>query len=143
MILINEPNKPNTFIIRNISDLSGLINSNITLTFSFIFILFSLAGIPPLAGFYAKLLVFFNAIKNEYFLLALVGVLTSTISAYYYLRIIKIMCFDKKTTTNILFIHTIDYQKSFILGISLFSLVFFFLETDFLNLICYKLSIWI
>ena len=140
IVLINEPVKSSLHSIRNLSDLTGLIKANPTLTISFVLILFSLSGIPPLAGFYAKLLIFLNAIKSNYYLLALIGVLTSTVSAYYYLRIIKIMCFDKKVTSNILFMHSIDYQKSLILGISVFCLIFLFFEPNFLNLICYKIS---
>jgi NADH-quinone oxidoreductase subunit N len=56
--------------------------------------MFSLAGIPPLAGFWAKWYVFLAAINAELYTLAVIGVLTSVIGAYYYLRIIKIMWFD-------------------------------------------------
>lgn len=139
-VLINEPNKSNLYTSRNLSDVSGLLNINLTLTLSFILILFSLAGIPPLAGFYAKLVIFFNVVKQDYLLLAIIGVLSSAISAYYYLRIIKIMCFDSKIASNILFIHTIDYQKSFVLGCSVFSLIILFIDPNLLYLLCYKIS---
>ena len=58
-------------------------------------LLFSITGIPPLAGFFAKYFMFFAAVKNGYTALAIIGVLTSVISAHYYLRIIKIMYFDE------------------------------------------------
>ena len=56
--------------------------------------MFSLAGIPPLAGFFAKLYVFLAAINAELYTLAVIGVLASVVGAFYYLRIIKIMYFD-------------------------------------------------
>lgn len=145
IVLINEPVKNNftssyQYPTKNLSDLSGLIKSNLILSVTFSMLLFSLAGIPPLAGFYAKILVFFSAIESNLFLLALIGVLTSVVSAYYYLRIIKIMCFDKKITTYALLDNTIDYQKALILGVSLFLLFFLFIESNLLSLICYKMS---
>ena len=57
-------------------------------------LLFSMAGIPPLAGFFAKLYVFGAAIKAGLYTLAVIGVLASVVGAYYYLRIVKIMFFD-------------------------------------------------
>ena len=56
--------------------------------------MFSMAGIPPLAGFFGKLYVFLAAVQSGAWLLAVIGVLTSVVSAYYYLRIIKVMYFD-------------------------------------------------
>ncbi len=58
-------------------------------------LLFSLAGIPPLAGFFAKFYVFLAAIKAGLYTLAVIGVLTSVVGAYYYLTIVKIMYFDE------------------------------------------------
>jgi len=59
------------------------------LAFTFAFVLLSIAGIPPLAGFFSKYLVLLNAVENGYYILAIIGVLTSAISTFYYLRIIK------------------------------------------------------
>ena len=63
------------------------------LAFTFAFVLLSVAGIPPLAGFFSKYLVLLNAVENGYYILAIIGVLTSAISTFYYLRIIKWMFF--------------------------------------------------
>ncbi|HXN68168.1 MAG TPA: NADH-quinone oxidoreductase subunit NuoN [Bradyrhizobium sp.] len=79
----------------NISDFSGLSRTNPLLAFFFAMLLFSLAGIPPLAGFFAKWYVFVAAIKAGLFTLAVVGVVTSVVGAYYYLTIIKVMYFDE------------------------------------------------
>ena len=78
----------------NISDLSGLSKKQPLLAISFLVILFSLAGIPPLAGFFAKFYVFTAVIEQKMYTLAIIGLLTTVISAFYYLRIIKIIYFD-------------------------------------------------
>jgi NADH-quinone oxidoreductase subunit N len=78
-----------------IIDLSGISKKNPLIALSFMIILFSLAGIPPLGGFFAKFYVFMAVIENEMYTLAIVGLLTTVISAFYYLRIIKIIYFDK------------------------------------------------
>jgi NADH-quinone oxidoreductase subunit N len=82
-------------MVEDISDLAGLARSNPTLAFFLALLLFSLAGIPPLAGFFAKFYVFLAAIKAGLFTLAVIGVVTSVVGAYYYLAIIKIMYFDE------------------------------------------------
>jgi len=79
----------------NIKDLSGLSKNNPMLAFGFLVILFSLAGIPPLAGFFAKFYIFMAVIEAKMYTLAIIGLVTSVISAFYYLRIIKIIYFDK------------------------------------------------
>jgi NADH-quinone oxidoreductase subunit N len=81
--------------IETISDFSGLSRTNPLLAFFFAMLLFSLAGVPPLAGFFAKWYVFVAAIKADLFTLAVVGVLASVVGAYYYLTIIKVMYFDE------------------------------------------------
>ena len=81
--------------VENISDFAGLSRTNPLLAFFFAMLLFSLAGIPPLAGFFAKWYVFVAAIKANLFTLAVVGVLTSVVGDYYYLSIIKVMYFDE------------------------------------------------
>jgi NADH-quinone oxidoreductase subunit N len=84
--------------VENISDLSGLSRTNPLLAFVFAMLLFSLAGVPPLAGFFAKFYVFVAAIKAGLFTLSVVGVLTSVVGAYYYLLIVKVMYFDEPLT---------------------------------------------
>ena len=78
-----------------IEDLAGLSNTNKPLAIALTFLLFSLAGIPPLAGFFGKWFVFVAAVEQGLILLAVFGVLASAVSAYYYLRIIKIIWFDE------------------------------------------------
>ncbi len=80
--------------VENISDLAGLARTSPTMAFFLGLLLFSLAGIPPLAGFFAKFYVFLAAIKAGLYALAVIGVLTSVVGAYYYLAIVKVMYFD-------------------------------------------------
>src|SRR6201746_1264431 len=87
--------KRNGQAVEQISDFAGLSRTNPMLAFFFAMLLFSLAGIPPLAGFFANFYVFVAAIKAGLFPLAVVGVLSSVVGAYYYLAIIKVMYFDE------------------------------------------------
>ncbi|KAB2876770.1 MAG: NADH-quinone oxidoreductase subunit NuoN [Bauldia sp.] len=82
-------------MVEDISDLAGLSKTHPTMAFMLAMILFSLAGIPPLAGFFAKFYVFLAAIQAGLYPLAVIGVLASVVGAYYYLRVIKIMDFDE------------------------------------------------
>ena len=77
-----------------LDDLSGLSKNHPILALSFLISLFSLAGIPPLAGFFAKFYIFLEVINKEMYYLAIIGLLSTVIAAFYYLRIIKIIYFD-------------------------------------------------
>jgi NADH-quinone oxidoreductase subunit N len=81
--------------VEQISDLAGLARTRPAMAFFLAMLLFSLAGIPPLAGFFAKFYVFLAAIKAGLYTLAVIGVLASVVGAYYYLMIVKIMYFDE------------------------------------------------
>ncbi|MGH6816245.1 MAG: NADH-quinone oxidoreductase subunit NuoN [Hyphomicrobiaceae bacterium] len=78
-----------------IDDLSGLAQNHLGMAFVLAVLLFSLAGLPPLAGFFAKFYVFLAAIKAGLYTLAVIGVLASVVGAYYYVRIVKVMFFDE------------------------------------------------
>ncbi|MEL7429779.1 MAG: NADH-quinone oxidoreductase subunit NuoN [Pseudomonadota bacterium] len=82
-------------VVENIDDLAGLSQRNPLMALALTVLMFSLAGIPPLAGFFAKYFVFVAAIEAGLYVLAVIGVLASVVGAYYYLRIIKIMWFDE------------------------------------------------
>ena len=81
--------------VEEISDLAGLARTNGPMAFFLAMMMFSLAGAPPLAGFFAKFYVFAAAMKADLYGLAVIGVLLSAVGAYYYLRIVKIMYFDE------------------------------------------------
>jgi NADH-quinone oxidoreductase subunit N len=84
-------------IVENVSDLAGLSTTNPFMAVVLTALMFSLAGIPPLAGFFAKYFVFVAAIEAKLYALAVIGVLASVVGAYYYLRVIKLMWFDEAT----------------------------------------------
>ncbi len=88
--------KRNDNYYENIEDLSGLSKKHPILSFSFLIVLFSLAGIPPLAGFFAKFYIFLAVIEQSMYFLAIVGLLATVVAAFYYLRIIKIIYFDQE-----------------------------------------------
>ncbi|UZE47221.1 NADH-quinone oxidoreductase subunit NuoN [Rhodopseudomonas sp. P2A-2r] len=94
ILAIKRDGKP----IETIKDFAGLSRTNPALAFLFAMFLFSLAGVPPLAGFFGKFYVFVAAIEAGLFTLAVVGVLASVVGCYYYLMIVKIMYFDEPGT---------------------------------------------
>ncbi len=91
--------KRRNIMVENISDLAGLGRSHPMLALSMMIMMFSLAGIPPLAGFWGKLYVFMAAVEAKLFWPAVLGVLASVVASYYYLRIVKVMYFDESTET--------------------------------------------
>merc|ERR1712072_48027 len=93
-----------------LTDLVSLSKVNPLLAITVALTMFSMAGVPPLAGFCAKLYVFFSAIEGSLYMLAIVGVLTSCVGAYYYMRLVKIMFFEKTTSWN-MFV-AVDREKS-------------------------------
>jgi len=122
----------------NIEDLSGLSKHHPILSFSFLIVLFSLAGIPPLAGFFAKFYVFTAVLEQSMYFLAIVGLLSTVIAAYYYLRLIKIIYFDpekEKYETN----HNIGLKIS--LFISSIFILFYFVYPGWLTEIIENITI--
>jgi NADH-quinone oxidoreductase subunit N len=81
--------------VEDISELSGLSQTNLPLAAALAALMFSLAGIPPMAGFFAKFYAFLPVMKAGLYPLAVIGVIASVIGAYYYLRIVKVMFFDE------------------------------------------------
>jgi len=88
--------KRNNEYYEDIEDLSGLSKNHPILSLSLLIILFSLAGIPPLAGFFATFYIFKSVLEQSMYFLAIVGLLSTVVAAFYYLRIIKIIYFDKE-----------------------------------------------
>jgi NADH-quinone oxidoreductase subunit N len=86
--------KRRDIMVESVSDLAGLGRSHPMLAFAMLIFMFSLAGIPPLAGFWGKLYVFMAAVEAQLFWPAVLGLLASVVASYYYLRIVKVMYFD-------------------------------------------------
>ena len=109
-------------MVEDIDQLSGLSSTSPLMAFLLAMLLFSLAGIPPLAGFFAKFYVFLAAIRAGLYALAVIGVLLSVVGAYYYLRIVKIMYFDAPAER----FEPMDMPLAAVLGITgLFILLYF------------------
>jgi NADH-quinone oxidoreductase subunit N len=108
--------------VEDIGDLAGLARTSPGMAFFLAMLLFSLAGIPPLAGFFAKFYVFLAAVNAELYTLAVIGVLASVVGAYYYLAIIKIMYFDEPAQAFV----PMPVTLKAVLGVSgLFNILFF------------------
>ena len=86
--------KVNDRMVENIDDLAGTAKSHPMMALGILIFMFSLAGIPPMAGFFGKFFIFMSAIEAELYTLAVIGVVSSVVGAYYYLRIVKIVFFD-------------------------------------------------
>jgi NADH-quinone oxidoreductase subunit N len=114
--------------LERIEDLGGLARTDPALALAFAVFMFSMAGIPPLSGFFAKLYVFLAAVDARMWALAVIGVLTSVVSAFYYIRIVKVMYFDApapafdRKPTGVAFVATVT---------ALYTLLFFLFPGPF------------
>jgi len=112
-----------------ISDLAGVSRTNPMMAYALAILLFSMSGIPPMAGFFGKLFVFQAAVAGGFYVLAVIGVITSVIAAYYYLRIIKVMFFDEA-------VEPLDKQMAFakraVVVLSVAFVLFFILKPNML-----------
>jgi NADH:ubiquinone oxidoreductase subunit 2 (subunit N) len=95
--------------VKYTTDLAHLNKTNPVLAFTLAVTLFSMAGIPPLAGFYSKAFLFFAAMSSSMYLLGFVGVLASVVSCFYYIRLIKIMYFE--AANSIIAVAPMNEQK--------------------------------
>lgn len=115
-----KDSKLNTYI----SDFTNLGKTNPVLAFTVTLIMFSMVGLPPLAGFFGKMYLFLAAIQSEFYSLAIIGILSSVVAAFYYIRIIKLMFFDNSSIYTTY--KEMDKINAYILSISVFFLIFFF-----------------
>ena len=130
--------RKNENYFENIEDLTGLSKNHPILSISLLIVLFSLAGIPPLAGFFAKFYIFMAVIEQSMYFLAVIGLLSTVIAAYYYLRIIKIIYFDpekEKYDTD----HHLGLKVSLV--ISTIFILFYFIYPSGLTEIISKINI--
>ena len=125
--------------LRYLSDFGMLSASHPVLAFTFACTLFSMAGIPPLAGFCSKFYIFFAALSSGLYALALLGVLTSVVSCFYYIRLIKIMYFERPSRW--LVYDGMDAEKALVIAASLFFVVFFFVYPSPLFLSAHKVAL--
>ena len=109
-------------MVENIDDLAGLSKTNLPMATILAVFMFALAGIPPLAGFFGKLFVFLAAVEAGLITLAVIGLLTSVVAAFYYLRIVKLMFFDEPVEA---FDRPMGRELSLIASVSALVIVFF------------------
>lgn len=121
---------------KELNDIALLKKSNAALAFSFSLTMFSIAGIPPLVGFIAKMSIFLSAVAISFYFLAILSILCSVVSTFYYIRIVKVLYFENLLVGKLYY--PIQTKKTVILSVLIFSLVFFFLNPTILYLICYK-----
>jgi len=126
--------------VRYVSDFQALGKSNPALSFSFAIILFSLAGIPPIAGFLSKLYVFYAAISSGFYFFAFIGVFATCVSCFYYLRIVKTVYFPV-VRKPVRITSQIDTPKAGIISICVFFLLFFFFHPTPVFLMAYTMAL--
>nr|YP_011016996.1 NADH dehydrogenase subunit 2 [Lessonia nigrescens]WQB61674.1 NADH dehydrogenase subunit 2 [Lessonia nigrescens] len=121
------------------SDSIGLIRSNPLMGFGVALMVFSLAGIPPFGGFFAKLNIFISLVESSFYIVSIFVVITSVISAFYYIRLIKIFYFEKKK--NWFFFAPVSKGAAVVLVLSSLTIIFFMLSPNIFYLLTYKISL--
>lgn len=111
-----------------ISQLKGQFYANPVLGLSLALCLFSMAGIPPLVGFFAKYMVLYSAIENGYYFLAFIGILASVVSAAYYLRIIRVIHFDSAESDVTSQMGTLASTHSYVISVLTLVIALFILS---------------
>nr|YP_009511880.1 NADH dehydrogenase subunit 2 [Hydropuntia rangiferina]AXI97757.1 NADH dehydrogenase subunit 2 [Hydropuntia rangiferina] len=133
-------NYPNFYQIRYLNDINALVKYNPFLSFAVIVFLFSLAGIPPMAGFFSKLFILFAALQVNSFGISILAVIMSCIACFYYIRLIKSMYFEP-ISDNWKVFKPMNKSSSLILGISIISILFLFVDIEILSIISLVMSI--
>jgi len=129
----------NTERSKTLVDLSFLSTTNPLLGLTGLLAFFSLAGVPPLVGFYAKMSIFLTTISSSLIFASLFAILSSVISSYYYIRIIKNLYFEKRENTT--FFIPVTRSCSLVMGTSSFLLVYFFINPTLVSLLAEKMAL--
>jgi len=127
-----KTNYLNVFLI----DLKNIGKTQTILGISIFIILFSMVGLPPLAGFFGKMYLFFSVMNSNLYLAAILGVLSSVVSAFYYIRMIKIIYFENSKSFTLY--KQMDKNNSYVLTISILLLIIFMISSDALLLNCHR-----
>jgi NADH-quinone oxidoreductase subunit N len=124
---------------KTLIDLASVSNFNPMLGFTAMLAFFSLAGVPPLVGFFAKMEIFVSALGSSLFFASLIAILSSVISSYYYIRLIKTMYFEKREDNS--FVFSVTYPCAFAMGLASFFLLYLFLNPTLLLLLTQKMAL--
>lgn len=139
-VILNLKKQHSKTVIIYLTDFLYLQNSSNVLKVLFVLILFSMAGIPPLLGFFSKFYLFFSAVEASFYLLPVVGLLSSVLGSFYYIRFIKIVFFENKYSTNLQLNNVTSLIVNiFIILFLVFSL--FLISPNFVFLESYKLCL--
>jgi len=125
--------------LKFLTDFTNLLKINPILACILMLTLFSMSGIPPLAGFFSKMFIFYSALQQSINSLAILGILMSVVSSFYYIRLIKITFFENKF--KFLLINQISKINSYIISLSFQFIIFFFLIIDFLLIYLQKVTL--
>jgi NADH-quinone oxidoreductase subunit N len=131
-----KASKTNNKYSKELGDLVLLNKSNPSLAFVFAITMFSIAGIPPMIGFLAKMNIFIPVVNISYYSIAVISILCSVISTFYYIRIVKILYFENTIVGKLYY--PLNYSKALILSLLAFLLIFLFIKPNLLYLIFYK-----
>jgi NADH-quinone oxidoreductase subunit N len=121
-------------------DLTNLGKTNVVLGLTVSLILFSMIGLPPLAGFFGKMYLFFAAMNSKLYAVGILGVLSSVVAAFYYIRLIKLMFFEMSSKNYTLY-KQMDQLNAYVLSISLFLLIIFMGSSEVLLMSCRRISL--
>jgi proton-translocating NADH-quinone oxidoreductase chain N len=144
IVLSLEINKVHKYkSIRYITDLQGLVKSNPVLGYFFLINMFSMSGVPPLIGFFSKAFIFFAALEGSLNILVIVGIIFSVVSAFYYVRFIKIIFFDVTNNLGFLQAPSINFSKSLVLSTTSFFIISGFIFLNVLIIFSQKMSLFL
>jgi len=138
-IVINIQNSVLFFRALGLGDFCSLFFFNSSLALSFLLAVFSMAGIPPLAGFYAKICIFFSVINSKFFFFATASFLITVVSTFFYIRLVKTAFFEKTKSATVsenLMPIQVNYLAS-----SSFFLIFLFGNPLLLDVLAYRLAL--
>jgi NADH-quinone oxidoreductase subunit N len=124
---------------KTLVDLAYIANMNPILGFTGMIAFFSLAGVPPLAGFFAKMEIFISALSASLFFTSFVAILSSVVSSFYYIRLIKTMYFETRKSN--IFFSPVSYFCSLTMGLAILFLFLFFLNPSLLFLITQNMAL--
>lgn len=116
--------------IKFLTDFTNLLKINPLLATLLMLTLFSMSGIPPLAGFYSKMVIFYSALQQDVYSLAIIGILMSVISSFYYIKVIKIAYFDTRAQYPVL--NQVPKSNAYIISLSSQFIIGSFLVIDFI-----------
>ncbi len=138
---ISLRDRSNGLLVKKITSFANLLESNSYLSLSIFILLFSIAGIPPLLGFYGKMLLFYFSLKLKFYLVSILFVVFSAASVFYYIRLVKLMYFNRQVGK--IFLYDISFLTSFVISFIVIINFIFFINPNFVFKTIYNLSFFI